>query len=126
MPSKYSKLSPDLQVLVKRFYGIKHRCGERSSKVYRKIAFGFSSARAAADYCLATLGPLPSRLHQIDRIDSRLGYEPGNLRYATQAENLANRKFKVRQQFQTANADWLALVSQSSDPAATLSGCDGR
>jgi hypothetical protein len=94
----------DFKVLLKRFHAAKHRCSDavrgRQRKTYRGVKFGFESARAAARYCLEILGPLPSSFHTIDRIDPRRGYEPGNIRYATMAENLANRRFKSRFQFQ--------------------------
>jgi hypothetical protein len=77
--------------LVKRFYSIKHRCGR--GRDYHNVRFGFESAREAAEYMLAECGPLLPEM-TIDRIDGRRGYVRGNLRYATMAEQLANRRFK--------------------------------
>jgi hypothetical protein len=44
------------------------------------------------DRFLEDVGPRPSKAHSIDRIDSALGYEPGNVRWATSAEQARNRK----------------------------------
>ena len=41
---------------------------------------------------LAEIGRRPSAQHQIDRIDNRRGYEPGNIRWATQTENARNKR----------------------------------
>jgi hypothetical protein len=44
-----------------------------------------------------TLGPRPSLKHSIDRIQNHLGYEPGNLRWATQYQQVHNsRTIKFR------------------------------
>lgn len=38
------------------------------------------------------VGPRPSPLHSIDRIDVDKGYEPGNVRWATQQEQIDNTR----------------------------------
>jgi hypothetical protein len=38
------------------------------------------------------LGERPSPKHSLDRIDNNRGYEPGNIRWATTREQLANRR----------------------------------
>ena len=40
----------------------------------------------------ADMGPRPGRAHSLDRIDSAKGYEPGNVRWATAAQQTRNRK----------------------------------
>jgi hypothetical protein len=40
---------------------------------------------------VAHIGRRPSRDHSIDRVNGKRGYEPGNVRWATRAEQLANR-----------------------------------
>jgi hypothetical protein len=39
----------------------------------------------------AAIGPRPSQKHSLDRIDSNGNYEPGNVRWATQSEQLRNQ-----------------------------------
>lgn len=99
----------EIRKLTIRFYGVKHRCGR--DRYYRHVKFGFTTAREAAEYMLAACGPLPpddtskrgarqrTVYKSIDRIDGRRGYEPGNMRYATMAEQLANRRFKSLEQY---------------------------
>lgn len=41
---------------------------------------------------LQHVGPRPSPLHSLDRRDNDRGYEPGNVRWATKAEQSANRR----------------------------------
>jgi hypothetical protein len=96
---EYNKSDSDLQVLCRRFHNIKARCGSRRSKTYHLVQFGFPSARAGALYCFETLGPLSPEA-TIDRINPKLGYEPGNLQYLTMPEQLARRRFRTREQFQ--------------------------
>jgi hypothetical protein len=85
--------SVEVHALTLRFYSIKHRCGR--ARYYERVTFGFESAHTAAEYMLATCGPLLPGM-TVDRVNGRRGYAPGNLRYATPTEQLANRRFKSR------------------------------
>ncbi len=41
---------------------------------------------------LKEIGPRPSRLYSVDRIDNYKGYEPGNVRWSTDQEQAANKR----------------------------------
>lgn len=45
---------------------------------------------------LAHIGPRLSPRHSVDRIDNDKGYEPGNVRWATQSEQMKNTRKNVR------------------------------
>jgi len=38
------------------------------------------------------IGPKPSDAHSVDRINNNLGYQPGNVRWATAEEQANNRR----------------------------------
>jgi len=48
---------------------------------------------------LKDMGPRPSKKHSLDRIDSNGHYEPGNCRWATVREQLANRRNSQKIEF---------------------------
>jgi hypothetical protein len=41
------------------------------------------------------IGPAPSEKHSIDRIDNTQGYAPGNIRWATQQEQMRNQRRNI-------------------------------
>lgn len=62
---------------------------------------------------LIEIGPKPSPKHSIDRIDNERGYEPGNLRWATNAEQSRNRRGVHRIEFDGASRtfeEWSAIT----------------
>lgn len=52
--------------------------------------------RDGADAFAAHIGPRPSPAHSVDRIDNTGDYEPGNVRWATQQEQMNNTRRNVR------------------------------
>ena len=76
--------------------GIKHRCGDPKSN--RWAYYGGRGIRLhpawEEDFATfaAAVGEPPSASHSIDRVDVDGHYEPGNVRWATAAEQAANRR----------------------------------
>lgn len=56
----------------------------------RGVRFGFPSTALMADWLLRNLGPRPEGM-TLDRINTNGHYAPGNLRWATVSEQMANR-----------------------------------
>jgi Homeodomain-like domain-containing protein len=77
---------------------MKNRClNPHSSDYYHygkqgvSIAEEFMTFEGFMDYVLSTIGPRPTR-HVLDRIDSDLGYVPGNIRWADLLTHNRNRR----------------------------------
>lgn len=51
--------------------------------------------RKSFEEFIAHIGPRPSKDHSMDRIDNDRGYEPGNVKWATRREQMANRRTTV-------------------------------
>lgn len=66
-----------------------HRYGAKGIDVYPAWAESFTEF-------FAYIGPAPGKAHQVDRIDNRLGYMPGNVRWATPKEQCMNRRNSKR------------------------------
>lgn len=81
--------------------GAKQRCTNPNSGAFadyggRGIEFRFPSVRAFAEWVLYNIGARPTALHSLDRIDNDRHYEPGNLRWATRAEQARNKRMYRR------------------------------
>lgn len=82
--------------------GIRRRCGTMGRSVspqhagYRARGVTICDEWDASFHVFAkAVGPRPSPQHQLDRIDNTLGYEPGNVRWATPKENANNRSDNI-------------------------------
>jgi len=60
------------------------------------------------------MGPRPSKKHELDRIDTAGNYEPGNCRWVTHAENMANRKCSILYNGKTLG-QWAKILNQPYD-----------
>lgn len=73
---------------------IKARCHNKNNKNYAR--YGANGINVCEEWqknfqaFLDHLGLSPSKRHQIDRIDTRGNYEPGNVRWATPSEQCRN------------------------------------
>ncbi len=82
------------------WYQIRERCCNPSNKAFSFYgASGIclcpewkSSVWSFVNYVLDHIGPRPSSGHTIDRINGKMGYLPGNIRWATRKEQSRNRK----------------------------------
>ena len=77
--------------------GAKQRCTNPNCAAYadyggRGIEFRFPSVRAFVEWTLRNIGARPTTAHSLDRIDNARHYEPGNLRWATRAEQARNKR----------------------------------
>lgn len=97
--------------------GIIRRCTIASDPGFRKyggagIGICPRWRNSFADF-YADMGPRPSTEYSIDRIDGSKGYEPGNCRWATDAEQANNTRRNVRIEYHGLTktlAEWMKLL----------------
>lgn len=83
------KMTPEYQAYV----SAKRRCGSPKSASYKHYgARGIEFRFASFEEFLAELGMKPTPKHSLDRKDNEGHYERGNVRWATQSEQNANRR----------------------------------
>ncbi len=79
--------------------GIRRRCTDERNALYKR--YGAAGVTVSPlwlnDFTafLNYIGPAPSEKHSIDRIDNGRGYEPGNVRWATQKQQCRNKTNNV-------------------------------
>jgi hypothetical protein len=80
----------------KTWAGMKRRCLNKNEKAYERYGgAGVTISQRWSDSFeafIADMGQKPSPTHTIDRIDNKLGYEPGNCRWVTTAEQNRNKR----------------------------------
>lgn len=76
-----------------------HRCYQPRNKSYQNygkrgiiVYDEWKSPSEFISYVSSKLGPKPSPKHELDRIDNDGNYEPGNIQWATKAEQSLNRR----------------------------------
>ncbi|MBR5986719.1 MAG: hypothetical protein IK019_09955 [Clostridia bacterium] len=89
--------------LERRLTAARQRCENQADPEYRNyggrgIQFRFPSILEAGLYLMNEFG-LPDRSMELDRIDTNGHYEPGNIRFATRAQNQANRRNTILSEF---------------------------
>lgn len=111
--------SPPTQVKKHPLYatwrGMRQRCISPTCKDYPH--YGGRGIRVCERWLnsfnnfVADMGPRPSNKHTIDRIDNSKDYEPGNVRWATRAEQSLNRRctrFRTINGVTKSRAQWAA------------------
>lgn len=86
--------------LYEAWRGMRARCKNKNLKGYKNyggrgifVCEEWDADYAAfSKYVQTTMGPRPSSKHSIDRIENDDGYRPGNIRWATKAVQMANRR----------------------------------
>lgn len=75
------------------------RCNNQTHKAYRhyggrgiKVDESFIKWENFKQYLITTIGLRPSNEYSLDRINNDGNYEPGNIRWSTQTEQLKNRR----------------------------------
>jgi hypothetical protein len=99
----YEKYGEPFKQLLRLGASAKQRCTNPNSIGFsnyggRGIIFGFPSVRAFAEWVADNIGTKPDEFVSLDRIDNNCGYEPGNLRWATQTEQARNKRAYKRTQ----------------------------
>lgn len=81
--------------LLRRLEAARQRCTNPNDSGWhrygaRGVEFKFPSVAEAAVWVMENLGLEKGK--ELDRVDNNGGYEPGNLRWATRKQNMANRR----------------------------------
>lgn len=96
---KGAGISPQMKPLYNIWQQMKQRCYNPNAGYYHR--YGGRGIRVCERWLSsfvnfsADIGPRPSPKHSLDRINNNGNYEPGNVRWATQKEQCANRECSV-------------------------------
>jgi hypothetical protein len=101
-------------------FDAKYRCTNPKDKYWkdyggRGIEFRFTSF----EEFFAELGTRPTPAHSLDRIDNNGHYEPGNVRWATKAEQNANRRVSLNASYKP-NQPRAERESKHNEPSSSL------
>lgn len=95
---------------------MKRRCVDRKNKSYARYGGrGISVCKQwmeSFDSFVRDVGPRPSDHHTIERMDNAGDYTPGNVRWATTAEQARNQRSNRRYSFQGEShilTDWASI-----------------
>lgn len=79
--------------------GIKKRCFQKNCWAYKYYGGAgvtlFNGWIKSFDAFLSEVGPRPTNKHNIDRINNKKGYEPGNVRWADDKQSSRNRSVGI-------------------------------
>jgi len=107
-----------------RWKSMMQRCTDTNADNFKHYgARGVTVCERWHDFAsfLTDMGPCPDKSMTLDRLKNELGYEPGNCRWATKAQQNANRSHCVRltHDGKTLNlADWAPIVGLSANVLA--------
>jgi hypothetical protein len=94
--------------------GIKERCYHRNDQSFHN--YGGRGIKMHPDWKSSyrafaiAVGPRPSLLHSIDRIDTNKDYEPGNLQWSTNKEQSNNKRTNVWLQWKGESATLMQVA----------------
>lgn len=106
--------------------GIKERCTNPANSAYHNYGGrGITIAeewlhdfQAFADH----IGPRPGPEYTCERMDNDKGYQPGNIKWATRAEQLRNKRNNVRYEYKGESLTMKEWAQRFSLPLSTLRG----
>lgn len=116
--SPYGKVSPEYNTWMHMI----QRCHNSNNKDYKNYGgrgiFVCDMWKDSFEAFLLMVGKRPTLKHTIERIDTNKGYEPGNVRWATRAEQNVNTRSNVKL---TIDGETKTVSEWSRDPRCVVS-----